>query len=199
MVGDRARDDGNGFCEMPVSCRGKLAMAWHPSPHPLFQALRTGDLYPILEYGIEKNFAAAGLSIPSASVADESPVRHAQRNTEAALPASVARAPHRPTASRRERGGRGRGVRHRRRREEDAPVQGRRGLRRGGPPPPAATAHAGRVECGPPHLPLPCRVRPPAAAPPHRGCLAAARPPRHAVTAAMLRAAPHPAPPPRRP
>ena len=36
MVGDRARDDGNGFCEMPVSCRGKLAMAWHPSPHPLF-------------------------------------------------------------------------------------------------------------------------------------------------------------------
>ena len=65
------------------------------------------DLYPILDYGIEKIFAAVGLSIPSASIADESLVRHAQRNTEAALPASVARAPHRPTASRRERGGRG--------------------------------------------------------------------------------------------
>ena len=136
MVGDRARDDGNGFCEMPVSCRGKLAMARHPSPHPLFQALRTGDLYPILEYGIEKIFAAAGLSIPSASVADESPVRHAQRNTEAALPASVARAPHRPTASRRERGGGGRGVHRRRRREEDAQAQGRRGPHRGASAPP---------------------------------------------------------------
>jgi hypothetical protein len=43
-----SRGDGNGFCEMPISFHGKLAMAWHPLSISLFSPPPLLHLCPLL-------------------------------------------------------------------------------------------------------------------------------------------------------